>query len=294
MEAQIEEVRLLQTSMLLLTTTDFVRGETLAKCLVLCFRLLDSADFQVNHTASAIIRQAVCTVFDRIKTPTPPANGLVYHSSGAFDKSDEHLTTAARDGLSLFQDLCHFANGDAASWMIGIDSAKIRKSFCLEMIEIILEQYYPIFAAFSAFNFLLREKVGIRNRSIWYNILEKYLEAEEFLNPYHRANFEKLILFKYSPFQIPSPVCNLIIASFSPNWKTWGKNDSYAELQLFVISSRVLKIVAILLESYNCILKTESEIFLSFLIKFLDGEKWQRAIAVEVLHKICWRPKATF
>ena len=38
MEYNIEEVRLLQTSMLLLTTTDYVQGPTLSKCLVLCFR----------------------------------------------------------------------------------------------------------------------------------------------------------------------------------------------------------------------------------------------------------------
>ena len=37
----------------------------------------------------------------------------------------------------------------------------------------------------------------------------------------------------------------------------------------------------------------ESEIFLTLLIKFCEPDKlaWQRAIAVEVLHKICWRPK---
>ena len=39
MEYNIEEVRLLQTSMLLLTTTDYVQGPTLSKCLVLCFRI---------------------------------------------------------------------------------------------------------------------------------------------------------------------------------------------------------------------------------------------------------------
>ena len=37
----------------------------------------------------------------------------------------------------------------------------------------------------------------------------------------------------------------------------------------------------------------ESEIFLTLLIKFCEPDKlpWQRAIAVEVLHKICWRAR---
>ena len=65
--------------------------------------LHQSADFQVNHTASAIIRQAVCTVFDRIKTPTPPANGLVYQSGTGTDQINESLTPFAKDGWCLFQ-----------------------------------------------------------------------------------------------------------------------------------------------------------------------------------------------
>jgi len=89
--------------MLLLTTTDFVQGQTLSRCLVLCFRLHQCADFQVNHTASAIIRQAVCTVFDRIKTPTPPANGLVYQPGSNTDQINESLTPFAKDGWCLFQ-----------------------------------------------------------------------------------------------------------------------------------------------------------------------------------------------
>ena len=100
------------------------------------------------------------------------------------------------------------------------------------------------------------------------------------------------MLFSPDTFLPCRQVCNIIIALFSPTWKATPKTDkSEDELQKFIITSRILKIVAILLESYNSILKTESEIFLSFLIKFLDGENWQRAIAVEVLHKICWRPK---
>ncbi|CBY43535.1 unnamed protein product, partial [Oikopleura dioica] len=63
------------------------------------------------------------------------------------------------------------------------------------------------------------------------------------------------------------------------------------KVEHYVIATKILKVVAIMLERYNSVLKTESEIFLSFLIKFLSGEQWQQAIAVEVLHKICWKPR---
>lgn len=37
---------------------------------------------------------------------------------------------------------------------------------------------------------------------------------------------------------------------------------------------------------------TECEIFLSLLVKFLDGEKpqWLRAVAVESVHRLCVQP----
>jgi hypothetical protein len=51
---------------------------------------------------------------------------------------------------------------------------------------------------------------------------------------------------------------------------------------------RLLRVVAVLLTKYNDLLITESEIFLSLLLKFLEGDKllWQRALALEVLHRI--------
>ena len=105
-----------------------------------------------------------------------------------------------------------------------LDASKIKKSFCLEMVEIILQQYHSVFISFSQFTALLKERV-----------------------------------------------CNLVIALFSPKWTT-AKTDG-EKLRNFIIITRVLKIVSILLECYNTLLQTESEIFLSFLIKFLNGEK---------------------
>ena len=47
---------------------------------------------------------------------------------------------------------------------------------------------------------------------------------------------------------------------------------------------RLLRVVSVLLTQYNQVLITESEIFLSLILKFLDGDKlhWQRALALEV------------
>ena len=159
MEHNIEEVRLLQTSMLLLTTTNFVQGSTLSRCLVLCFRLHQSADHQTNHTASAILRQSICQVCDRITVPTPPANTLIFHQTDLSEYPADKLEVFALDGWKMFQDLCNFSSGDPANWLVGLNQAKVKKSFCLEMIENLLEQYSQLFLNIPQFNFLLKENV---------------------------------------------------------------------------------------------------------------------------------------
>lgn len=66
MEHNIEEVKVLQTVTLLLSTNTVVHGETLAKSLVLCFRLHYTKDPTIVNTAGVTIRQLVSSVFDRV------------------------------------------------------------------------------------------------------------------------------------------------------------------------------------------------------------------------------------
>ena len=50
--------------------------------------------------------------------------------------------------------------------------------------------------------------------------------------------------------------------------------------------------VSVLVEKYYRLLITECEIFLSLIVKFLDPDKpsWQRALALELLHKLVIQP----
>lgn len=66
MEHSIEEVKVLQTVTLLLTTNSVVHGETLAKAMVLCFRLHFTKDSTTINTAGATVRQLVSLVFERV------------------------------------------------------------------------------------------------------------------------------------------------------------------------------------------------------------------------------------
>lgn len=79
MESGIEEVRLLQTITLLISTNQIVQGDGLAKALSLCFRLHFTKNSTTNNTASATIRQLVSIIFERVQiedrnNPSPQGN----------------------------------------------------------------------------------------------------------------------------------------------------------------------------------------------------------------------------
>lgn len=89
-------------------------------------------------------------------------------------------------------------------------------------------------------------------------------------------------------------MCALVIKLFSPNIKYRSNIPSSIqqatpfEKPYFPISMRLLRVVSILIQKYHSLLITECEIFLSLIVKFLDPDKptWQRALALEVLHRM--------
>jgi hypothetical protein len=92
-------------------------------------------------------------------------------------------------------------------------------------------------------------------------------------------------------------VCSLVIKLFSPNIK-YRQNaqassaSSSQDKPHYPITSKLLRVVSILILEYHHILTTETEIFLSLMMKFLDPGKptWQNCMALEVVHKIMVKP----
>ena len=66
--------------------------------------------------------------------------------------------------------------------------------------------------------------------------------------------------------------------------KYQDENTTFTSID-YVLTTRVLRLVAVLLESYNGQLKMESEIFLTLLIKFCEVDKlpWQRKFPISTL-----------
>lgn len=259
MEHGTEEVKVLQTVTLLLTTNSIVHGETLAKALVLCFRLHFTKDSTTINTAGATVRQLVSLVFERVITedqqlepstsePQPEVNlEELKQSPGQIPNG---LKPCASDAFLLFQDLVQLVNADQPYWLLGM--TEMTRTFGLELIETVLTTFPSVFFKHPEFSFLLKERV-----------------------------------------------CALVIKLFSPNikYRTVVQTNPQQPVALdkpyFPISMRLLRVVSILIQKYHRLLVTECEIFLSLIVKFLDPDKpsWQRSLALEVIHKMTVQPE---
>ncbi|XP_047104332.1 protein MON2 homolog [Schistocerca piceifrons] len=259
MESGTEEVKVLQSVTLLLTTNTVVHGDTLARNLVLCFRLHFTKDSTTINTAGATVRQLVSLVFERVV-----AEDEAYYDRDTGVQKDinleelkvpsnvapKGLRLCAADAYLMFQDLVQLVNADQPYWLIGM--TEMTRTFGLELLESVLTNFSSVFYQHPEFSFLLKERV-----------------------------------------------CALVIKLFSPNIKYRSsvpqsiQQATPLDKPYFPISMRLLRVVSILIQKYHSLLVTECEIFLSLIVKFLDPDKpaWQRSLALEVLHKMTVQPE---
>ncbi|XP_067683321.1 protein MON2 homolog [Haliotis asinina] len=250
MEAGLEELKLLQTAILLITTNSVVQHDALAKALVLCFRLHFTKDSTTINTAAATIKQLVSIIFDRvvaedrIQTNEPREAMNTDELKAGSRAPPKSLRPCAGDAYLLFQDLCQLVNADQPFWLMGM--TEMTRTFGLELLESVLTSYTSVFSKHPEFSFMLKEKVC----PLVIKLFSPSLKYRQGL----------------PPAPSPAPV----------------------EKPFFPIVMRLLRIVSILIRGYYQLLVTECEIFLSLLVKFLEPEKpiWQRSLALEVLHKL--------
>lgn len=285
MEHGTEEVKVLQTVTLLLTcklpffaalfayfyeamslihllsfvANSIVHGETLAKTLVLCFRLHFTKDSTTINTAGATVRQLVSLVFERVisedeheeNDPQIEQQELnIEELKMSLGQAPKGLKLCAADAFLLFQDLVQLVNADQPYWLLGM--TEMTRTFGLELLETVLTTFPTVFYKHQEFSFLLKERV-----------------------------------------------CALVIKLFSPNIKYRTVVQQNAQQPVlhdkpyFPISMRLLRVVSILIQKYHHLLVTECEIFLSLIVKFLDPDKpaWQRSLALEVIHKMTVQPE---
>ncbi|EFO21823.2 hypothetical protein LOAG_06662 [Loa loa] len=268
MEAECEELRILQTLTPLVSTELLVTGQWLAKCLVMCFRLNFAKDPIVINTASATVRQMVNCVYERVIQE----DGLkgcempnVYQAVRVHAKaSPPTLRPCASDGYMLFHDLCLLINSEAPIWLVGIQ--EMTRTLGLELLESVLSSYPSVFVKHPEFAQLLKDQVC------------------PLIIKLFAPNHKQIQITSQHPC---SPSAHSSVDSIS------SQMPCSPERVYFPISMRLLRVVVILITLYYNLLATECEIFLALLVKFLESDKlgWQRAIALEVLYRIVVLPE---
>uniref|UniRef100_A0A8C5PWF3 Protein MON2 homolog n=1 Tax=Leptobrachium leishanense TaxID=445787 RepID=A0A8C5PWF3_9ANUR len=253
MENGLEELKLLQTVLVLLTTNTVVHDDALSKAIVLCFRLHFTKDNITNNTAAATVRQVVTVVFERMVAEDERCKDVPEQSAPVTGNTNRRsvstLKPCAKDAYMLFQDLCQLVNADAPYWLVGM--TEMTRTFGLELLESVLNDFPQVFLQHQEFSFLLKERVC------------------------------PLVIKLFSP--------NIKFRQGSSS----NSSPAPVEKPYFPICMRLLRVVSVLIKQFYGLLVTECEIFLSLLVKFLDADKpqWLRAVAVESIHRLCVQPQ---
>lgn len=149
-----EELKVLQTIILLVTTTDVVKHENLAKTLTIALRLSASKDIVVMNTATAMLSQMVTKVFERVivENKQQAATNLAAintkidmdHLKTLSNVPPAWISESAQDAYMLLQDLYLLLNSESSSmWLLDIQ--EINKPFGLDLLKSILVRYPEIF-----------------------------------------------------------------------------------------------------------------------------------------------------
>jgi hypothetical protein len=263
----LEELKILQIIILLVTTTDVVKHQLLAKTITIAFRLLASKDPTVMNTATAVLSQMVTKVFDRVLVENKQQSQSNNNNNNSQIDMDQlkalnkeppsWMNESGQDAYMLLQDLYMLLNSETSLWLIEITD--INKPFGLELLKSILVRYTEIFKKLPEMCFILKERVC------------------------------PLLIKLFSPstkLKINSSIQSNLSISQSMNQS--NQSGDQKSVQYFSIVSRLIRIVFVLIQLYFELLITESEIFLSLLTKFLDVDRplWQKALAIEIFHKI--------
>ncbi|EGD78983.1 hypothetical protein PTSG_01954 [Salpingoeca rosetta] len=145
-DAGLEEIKVLQCVLSLVTTTPQLVDKALARACVLCFSLHFSRDSTTAAIAAATLRQITTAVFDRVVIEDQMR-----------ETHGESSTLHASDGFMLFQDFCLLTNGDAPIWLQGLSD--MTRTLGLELMESALISHPAVFCKHDPYASLIKQRV---------------------------------------------------------------------------------------------------------------------------------------
>lgn len=312
MENNSEEVKVLQTATLLLSTNNVVTGPVLARTIVLCFRLYNIENSVVTSIASATIRQLVSNVFERVEAEYTNElreqlqdrndnNGNFYNNQTPSDKvqvnydelksfisghlanlanalrmqyAPRSLKSAAADAFLLLRDLILISNDEQSLWLVGLTD--VSKTFVLELLELVFVSFSDILTRQEEFRYLIKERVC-------YMILEMFSPD---IN-YNTANEYDQSISKAVNLRITTTT-----SGGSKNESTSSRNltkggildEEFISVVLDIklamdnnkpisaTSMRILRILSMLIQKFYKELLTSSDIFTAIFTKLLEND----------------------
>lgn len=264
MESSVEELKLLQTIMLAVSTNSILTGEPLAKAITLCLRLNFTKNVTVNNAASATVRQLVLMVFERL-TKHPASNESPEKDIESSEQNAQAAKTSEQltlDAYNLLNDLILMADAREPEWLIGL--TEMTRSFSLELLETVFATYPQVFLRFDHLSLLVKRQMCPLIIKLLSPGLIKF-------KSYHQSQYQAHFSFddNNGPLNDTSTAVHRIDS-------TSGNSSAPAphppsplptEKPFDSISIRLLRIVSILTEKFYPIIPTEDEVFISLLIK---------------------------
>lgn len=307
MENNLEEVKVLQTATLLLSTNNVVSGPVLARTIVLCFRLYNIDNTVVTSIASATIRQLVSNVFERVENEDAaidardqldedssyannetPGNNLKqtakqvdYDELKSFisghlvnlanalrmQYAPKSLRSAAADAFLLLRDLILILNDEQSLWLVGLTD--VSKTFVLELLELVFVSFSDILTRHNEFRYLIKERVC-------YMILEmfspdmNYNTANEYDQSISKAvNYGKNSYYESHELrQARGGIVDEEFSSVVADIRLSMENSR----PIKATSMRILRILSMLIQKFYVELLTSSEIFTAIFTKLLEND----------------------
>ncbi|KAA3680783.1 uncharacterized protein DEA37_0007614 [Paragonimus westermani] len=297
-DANVEEVRVLQTTILLLTSSSLVHGDMLAKVLVffcvdLCSLLNDETPTWISgitHFSRSLGLELVealistYSVLFRQSLTNPALFFLVYLSVRLEEISSANtaeLSPTVMDAYRLFQDLCSLLNDETPTWISGI--THFSRSLGLELVEALISTYSVLFRQHNTFAYLLKTSLC----PLVIKLFSPSLKLRSTPSGTSSRSTDVTSTVASTTVVQTSGVASGSAITVNPSSVT-----NAVEKISFPIVVRLKRLITVIVEQYFHLLNTECEIYLSVLIRFLDVDKtaWQRALALEVLQKFSSQP----
>ncbi|KAL8528032.1 hypothetical protein ACS0TY_005737 [Phlomoides rotata] len=237
--------------------------ENMANALGICLRLLENnrSSDSVRNTAAATFRQAVALIFDHVVCAESLPTGK-FGSGGYISRSNSVTSDVNRNIKRLeLLELEVISGGPSLKRNTLTESGKL--GLCL------LEDLTTLAAGGSA----IWLRVGSIQRTFALDILE-------FILPNYVVLFRTLIPFEQV---LRHQICSLLMTSLRTNSEIEGEVGEPYFRRL------VLRCVAHIIRLYSSSLTTESEVFLSMLVRViaLDLPLWHRILVLEILRGFC-------